>query len=159
MKGIKLLLSMIIIIVFLIGCINKGESRKSYVINIPYVNDYTYLYIQGVDENGVASESTSKMINDRMKIKEFISRINKMEVIKPPSKELTEMVKELNHQGNYTFVLSDKETLDNKVYTMNFFKDGSIQFQHPNKTELLYLSKEQHLELLKELKEILGITY
>ncbi|MFE4814721.1 hypothetical protein ACFQ9Y_27080 [Peribacillus simplex] len=159
MKGIKILLSIMISIVFLSGCVNEEKSSISSVINIPYVNDYTFLYVQGVDENGVASESTNKIINDDKKIKEFISKVNKMEVIKPPSKELTEKVKELNHKGNYTFTLSDKETMDNKVYSMNYFKDGSIQFQQPDKKEIVFLSKEKHPELLNELKELLGITY
>ncbi|MBS4190387.1 hypothetical protein KHA94_09265 [Bacillus sp. FJAT-49705] len=159
MKVIRILLSTIISIVFLSGCVNEGEISKSTEINIPYVNDYTFLNVQGVEEGGIASNSTSKIINDDKKIKEFISKINKMEVIKPPSKELTEKVKELNLIGNYIFTLSDKETMDNKVYSMNFFKDGSIQFQHPDKKEIVYLSKEKHPELLKELKELLELTY
>ena len=160
MKGIKLLVyAMIISIVFLSGCVNKEEYSKSTILNIPNVSDYTFLYVQGVDDKGMASESTSTMINDNKKIREFISKVNKMQVIKPPNKELNEKSKELNVQGNYMFVLSDSEKMDNKVYAMNLFKDGSIQFQHTEKNELVYISKEKHPKLLKELKKLLKIKF
>lgn len=160
LKRIKILVyAMIMSIVFLSGCVNKEEHIKSTVLNIPNVSEYTILYVQGVDDKGMASESTSKMINDNKKIREFISKVNKMEVIKPPNKELNEKSKELNVQGNYMFVLSDSEKMNNKVYVTNFFKDGSIQFQHTGKNELVYISKEKHPKLLKELKKSLGIKF
>lgn len=143
-------------IILLSGCVNNKE--KSNVLSIPNVDDYSILYVQGVDTNGV-NEETSTLINDNKKIKQFINKVNQMEVNKPPRKEQTKKIKELNQQGNYIFVLSDKETLDNKVYYMNFYKDGSIQFQHPNKKEVVYTAKEKHPELLKELKTLLQITY
>lgn len=150
---------MIFSIVLLSGCSNKEEYSKSTVLNIPNVSDYTFLYVQGVDDKGMASESTSKLINDNKKIREFISKVNKMEVIQPSNKELNEKSKELNIQGNYMFVLSDSEKMDNKAYAMNLFKDGSIQFQHTEKNELVYISKEKHPKLLKELKKLLEIKF
>lgn len=144
---------------FLSGCLNNEENNESTKLELPNVSDYSYLIVQGVDENGVSSEATSKIVNDDKKIDKFISKVNKMEVIMPPNKELTQKVKELRNQGNYIFVLSDNVAMDNKVYNMNFFKDGSIQFQHLDKNEIVYISKEKHPKLLKELKELLGIKY
>ena len=141
------------------GCLNNEENSESTKLELPNVSDYSYLYVQGVDENGVSSEATSKIVKDDKKIDEFISKVNKMEVIMPPNKELTQKVKELRNPGNYIFVLSDNVAMDNKVYNMNFFKDGSIQFQHLDKNEIVYISKEKHPKLLKELKELLGIKY
>lgn len=68
-------------------------------------------------------------------------------------------IKELNTQGNYIFVLSDSKKMNNKLYSMNFFKDGSIQFQRTDKKELTYMSKERHPKLLKELKNSLKINF
>ncbi|MDM5308489.1 hypothetical protein [Peribacillus frigoritolerans] len=42
-----------------------------------------------------------------------------MEVVQPPNKEFLEKGKELNKKGNHFFILSDKETMNNKVYTIN----------------------------------------
>jgi len=57
--------------------------------------------------------------------------VNKLEVVQPPNKEVIKS-KELNKKGNYFFIIPDKETMDNKVYTINFlvmeglcFKNGS----------------------------------
>ncbi|MBO0588389.1 MULTISPECIES: hypothetical protein [unclassified Sporosarcina] len=82
-----------------------------------------------------------------------------MELVEPPSKEINLKNKELNQKGNYIFALSDSENLDNKVYFMTFFQDGSVYFQYPDKHKLEYISKEKNPELLKELKDLLEITY
>ncbi|MGE6614048.1 hypothetical protein ACQKFG_26775 [Peribacillus sp. NPDC076916] len=91
-----------------------------------------------------------------------------MEVVQPPNKELLEKSKELNKKGNYFFVLSDKETMDNKVYTINFFSDGRIMFQETNgkkqetngeEQKMMYLSKEKHTDVLLEMKELLNIKF
>ena len=159
MKVNRFLFILTLSIFFLSGCLNNEENNESAKLELPNVSDYSYLMVQGVDENGVSSEATSKIVKDDKKIDEFISKVNKMEVIMPPNKELTRKVKELRNPGNYIFVLSDNVAMDNKVYNMNFFKDGSIQFQHLDKNEIVYISKEKHPKLLKELKELLGIKY
>ena len=159
MKVNRFLFILTISTFFLSGCLNNEENNESTKLELPNVSDYSYLIVQGVDENGVSSEATSTIVKDDKKIDEFISKVNKMEVIMPPNKELIQKVKELRNPGNYIFVLSDNVAMDNKVYNMNFFKDGSIQFQHLDKNEIVYLSKEKHPILLKELKELLGIKY
>jgi chemotaxis protein CheY-P-specific phosphatase CheC len=142
---------------FVSGCSN--QEAKSISINIPNINDYTVLSVQGVNEYGAASESTSKLINDDKEIKAFINKVNKTEVIKPSNKEMVKKAKLLNNQGNYIFVLSDSKKMNNKLYYMNFFKDGSIQFQQTNKKVMLYTSKEKHPKLLKDLKKALDINF
>jgi hypothetical protein len=145
--------------VLISGCASEEKKVASTSIDIPNVDEYTVLYIQGVDDNGVSSEATSEYITEDKEIKSFVEKINKMEVVKPPKKEMTEKVKELNNQGNYTFVLSDSKRMDNKAYYMNFFKDGSIQFQDTVEKEMIYLSKENHPELIKELKNTFNINF
>lgn len=57
------------------------------------------------------------------------------------------------------FTLSDTEEMDNKAYSINFYKDGTMQFEDPDKNEIVYISTEKHPKLLKELKTLLEITY
>ncbi|MFS0599507.1 hypothetical protein AB1L16_22660 [Peribacillus frigoritolerans] len=158
----------ILMIIFLNACSLETPKTKSGILEIPNEDEYTTLLVQGVDEDGVTSQSTSKVITDINEIQAFIEKVNKMEVVQPPNKELLEKNKELNKKGNYFFVLSDKETMDNKVYTMNFFSDGRIMFQEPNgkKQEtngagqkMMYLSKEKHTDVLLEMKELLNIKF
>ncbi|GIN93698.1 hypothetical protein J6TS1_17880 [Siminovitchia terrae] len=151
-----LILSSLILSTFLFGCGPKSVNENgSDLLNIPDDDKYTYLFVQGVDENGAASQS--EIINDDQKIEKFISHINKIEVVKPSNEEIELKNKELNQEGNYIIALSDSKDLENKVYYMTFFKDGSIYFQHSNKNVLAYTSKEKDPELLKEIKELLDI--
>jgi hypothetical protein len=159
MRTVRILLLFIISTVLISGCAIGEKKATSTSIDIPNVDKYTVLYIQGVDANGVSSEATSKYITDEKEINSFIEKVNKMDVIKPSQNEMSKKVKELNNQGNYMFVLSDSRNMDNKVFHMNFFNDGSIQFQSTNKKEIIYLSKEKHPELIKELKNTLNINF
>jgi hypothetical protein len=49
-----------------------------------------------------------------------------LEVVQTPNRGFLEKSKELNEKGN---ILSDKETMNNKVYTLNFFSEGRVMFQ------------------------------
>ncbi|WP_144529189.1 hypothetical protein [Peribacillus simplex] len=168
MRIFKIFSMCILMIIFLNACSLETTKTKSGILEIPNEDEYTTLLVQGVDEDGVTSQSTSKVITDINEIQAFIEKVNKMEVVKPPNKELLEKSKELNKKGNYFFVLSDKETMDNKVYTINFFSDGRIMFQEPNgkkqetngaEQKMMYLSKEKHSEVLLEMKELLNIKF
>ncbi len=57
-----------------------------------------------IDEDGVSSESTSKVIIDINEIQAFIEKVNKLEVLQLPNKELLEKSKELNKKGNSFFI-------------------------------------------------------
>lgn len=158
----------ILMIILLNACSLETTKTKSKILEIPNEDEYTTLLVQGVDEDEVTSQSTSKVITDINEILDFIEKVNKMEVVQPLNKELLEKSKELNKKGNYFFVLSDKETMDNKVYTINFFSDGRIMFQEPNgkkqetngaEQKMMYLSKEKHTDVLLELKELLNIKF
>ncbi|MED3963406.1 hypothetical protein [Niallia taxi] len=158
MKTLRILFLLLFSTILVSGC-TTNKKNETIQIDIPNAEQYTVLYIQGVDTNGVSSETTSKYITGEKEIKSFIKKINKMEVVKPSKNEIKNKVKELNNQGNYTFVLSDSKTMDNTVYNMNFFKDGSIQFQSTDKNEIIYLSEEKHPEVIEELKNTFKITF
>ncbi len=160
MKGIRALIYVMISIVFLSGCVNKEENSESIALNIPNVNDYTVLYIQPIDKNGGTSEVNEIVINDKKKILELIDKVNKMKVVKSPSKDFNERAKKLKQQQGYLVSLSDPEHTSDKQFFMIFFNDGSIQFQYPDENKkgfVLYLSKEKHPEQLEDLKELLKL--
>lgn len=149
---------LILCVIFVSGCKDGASTNTS--ITIPNINDYTILFIQGVDENGAASSSTSKTIDDAEEIQDFINKVNNMEVVEPSKGELSQKSKALNKPGNYIFALSQiKKPVDQSIYFMNFFEDGSIQFQQEDKNEMNYLSKEKHPEILEELKKSLDINF
>ncbi|PEL14454.1 hypothetical protein [Bacillus sp. AFS017336] len=169
MKYIQRISVFILITILLCACQSKSVDvhMKTKILEIPNTSEYVILRVQSVDK-GVASEETTMTIKDNKKIKEFIEKVNKMEVVQPSKDELMEKNKELNNKGNYIFVLSDKESMDNKVYLMNFFKDGRIIFQKPNGKKvssigegqkMMYWSKVKHPELLTELKNLLNIKF
>jgi len=110
----------ILITILLCACQSKSVDvqMKTKILEIPNTSEYVILRVQGVDK-GVSSGETSMTIKDNKKIDEFIVKVNKMEVVQPPKDELMEKSKELNNKGNYFFILSDKESMDNKVYIMN----------------------------------------
>ncbi|MFB7139181.1 hypothetical protein ACFCYN_05995 [Gottfriedia sp. NPDC056225] len=169
MKYIQRVSVIILITILLCGCqsMSAGVQMKTKILEIPNTSEYVVLRVQGVDK-GVASEETTMTIKNNKKIEEFIEKVNKMKVVQPTKDELMEKNKELNNKGNYIFALSDKESMDNKVYIMNFFKDGRIIFQKPNGKKvssigkgqkLMYWSKVKHPELLTELKNLLNIKF
>ncbi|MEH7403764.1 MULTISPECIES: hypothetical protein [Bacillaceae] len=169
MKYIQRISVIILITILLCACQSKSADvkAKTKILEIPNTSEYVILKVQGVDK-GVASEETSRTIKSSKQIEEFIEKVNKMEVVQPSKDELMEKNKELNNKGNYIFALSDKESMDNKVYTMNFFKDGRIIFQKPNGKKvssngggqkMMYWSKTKHPELLTELKNLLNIKF
>lgn len=161
MKKVKRTLCLAVILFLVSGCTSNQTERKSVVLNIPNVDKYTFLYVQGVDNTGeiVPYEGASEGIKDVDKIKAFIDKVNKLKAVKMPGKELTDKVKELNNPGNYMFTLSEKEVMDNTGYTINIYKDGTMQFEDPKKNEINYVSKEKYPKLMKELKTLLEITY
>jgi hypothetical protein len=128
-------------------------------LEIPNKCDYTILLIQGVNKEGDISDLTSKKIIDEEKVKEFIEKVDQMEFVEASKKELSEMNKEQTIRGNYFFVLSDKETMDNKVYIMFFLGDGRIIFQEQNGEQQMKSSKEKHLGLLIEMKRLFNISF
>lgn len=164
MKYIQRVSVILLITILLCACQSKSDDK---ILEIPNTSEYVILMVQGVNK-GVSSEETSMTIKDNKKIEEFIEKVNKMEVVQPSKEELMKKNKELNNKGNYFFILSDKESMDNKVYIMNFFKDGRIIFQKPNGKkvtsngqgqEMMYWSKVKHPELLTELKNQLNIKF
>ncbi|MEH7450912.1 hypothetical protein [Gottfriedia acidiceleris] len=169
MKYIQRVSVIILITILLCACQSKSVDvqMKTKILEIPNTSEYVILRVQGVDK-GVSSGETSMTIKNNKKIDEFIEKVNKMEVVQPPKDELMEKSKELNNKGNYFFILSDKESMDNKVYIMNFLKDGRIIFQKPNGKKvssigegqkMMYWSKVKHPELLAELKNLLNIKF
>ncbi|MGE7603459.1 hypothetical protein ACQKL5_13370 [Peribacillus sp. NPDC097675] len=157
MTGRRTLLYIIISLVFLSGCVNKQENSESIVLNIPNVNEYAFIYIQPIDENGGISETNAIFINDKKKIPELMQKLNAQEVFQSPSKSFNKRIEKLNQQQNFLVSVSRTEYTSHKQFDMIFFRDGSIQYQFTDKKKQkmnLYLSKEKHPNLLQEIKDL-----
>ncbi|WP_419881556.1 hypothetical protein ACN6MY_18895 [Peribacillus sp. B-H-3] len=115
MRYLYMLSVCLVTILILNACSTDAAKTKSQVLNIPNIDQYNTLFVQGVDKNGVSSESATSFITDHNQLQAFIRKMDKMEVEQPSGKEIADKIKELNKKGNYIFVLSDKKTMDNKV--------------------------------------------
>lgn len=120
---------------------------------------YSHLHIQGVDQGGVAADTTKKAIQSPDKINAFIEKVDGLEVTKPHKEDILRKLKQLNVSGNYMITLSDDEKMVGKMYTISMFSDGTFMFQDPLIRKIRFVSKEKHPDLLKEVKSLFGITF
>ena len=153
----RTLLFIIISLIYLSGCVNKPENSENILLDIPDVNEYTYMYIQPIDENGGISETNAIVINDNKKIPELVNKLNTLKVVQSPSKDFNNRIEKLNQQQRFLVSVSRTEYTTHEQFDMIFFKDGRIQFQLTDKKKQkmnLYLSKEKQPELLQEIKNI-----
>ena len=153
----RTLLFIIISLFFLSGCVNKPENSENIRLDIPNVNEYAYMYIQPIDENGGISETNAIVINDKKKVPELVNKLNTLKVVQSPSKAFNNRIEKMNQQQRFLVSVSRTEYTTHEQFDMIFFKDGSIQFQLTDKKKQkmnLYLSKEKQPELLQEIKTI-----
>ncbi|MGE7625072.1 hypothetical protein ACQKMD_19190 [Viridibacillus sp. NPDC096237] len=159
MKTWKIVLMILMTLMIVSACGKDDKMSKTKEIKIPDTEDYQSLYVQGVNEEGVGTDTTRKTITDKEIIQSFIQKVNLMEVIKPKSDKDTANVKELHNQGNYIIALSKSADVTGKTYKLYVLKDGTVFFQDPVKKEMTYISAKKNTALYKEVKELLGIEF
>jgi len=159
LKTWKIVLLLLITLVVVSACGKEDKANENKKIKIPDTEDYQSLYVQGVNNEGVGTDSTRKIITDKKIIQSFIEKVNLMEVIVPKLEEDTENVKELHNQGNYIIALSKSTDLSGKTYKLYVLKDGTVFFQDPVKKEMTYMSAKKNTALYKEVKELLAIDF
>ena len=153
----RTLLAIIITVIFLSGCVNKQENSENILLDIPNVNEYAYMDIQPIDENGGISETNAIVINDKKKIPELVNKLNTLKVVQSPSKDFNNRIEKTKQKQRFLVSVSRTEYTTHEQFDMIFFKDGSIQFQLIDKKKQkmnLYLSKEKQPELLQEIKNL-----
>jgi hypothetical protein len=162
-RFIRIVLLSVIGIFLIMKCPYFEEKSQSRYLNIMDARDYPYLCIQSAAEKGMIHQAGSlgEIISDEAKIKAFINIVNDIEMVSVANNALLNQMNKQNEQNGkpqLTFLLSESEAVEDAVYKIEFTKNGAVQIQDPDHSGVVYRSKDNHPELLKELQELLGFS-
>lgn len=155
MKLFKVSLLILALIISLIGC-GKNTTREMI---IPKSEFYQYLYIHSVNDKGVSTKETEKLIKDPATVQDYIQIVNRSVVTVPKSEKQAKVVKQLDKQGSYIIALGDTKDMNKKSYKIYMLKDGTIFFQDTMKKEMMYMTVKKDPEKLIETKKLLNINF
>ena len=159
MRLLKASLLVMVLIIGLVGC-GKGDSKaNTREIIIPKTEFYQYLYIQSVNDKGVSTKETSKLIQDPAVVQDYIRTVNRSVVMVPKSEKQAKVVKQLDKKGSYIVALGDTKEMNKLTYKIYMLKDGTIFFQDTMKKEMMYMTVKKEPKKLEKAKEILDINF
>ncbi|WP_397539301.1 hypothetical protein [Rummeliibacillus pycnus] len=159
MKFLKTLLLLIALVIGLVGCDNSSSKANTREIIIPKSEFYQYLYIQSVNDRGVSTKETGKLIKAPATVQDFIRLVNRSVVMVPKTEKQAEVVKQLDKQGSYIIALGDTKSMDKLTYKIYMLKDGTIFFQDTMKKEMTYMTVKKEPEKLEKAKKLLDINF
>lgn len=155
MKFFKVSLLILVLIISLIGC-QKNTTREMI---IPKSEFYQYLSIHSVNDNGVSTKGTQKLITEPATVQDYIRIVNRSIVTVPKSEKQAKVVKQLDKQGSYIIALGDTKDMNKRSYKIYMLKDGTIFFQDTMKKEMMYMTVKKEPKKLEKAKEILDINF
>ncbi|MGX9135275.1 hypothetical protein ACWV26_13015 [Rummeliibacillus sp. JY-2-4R] len=158
MRYVKSLL-ILALIVGLVGCGQQSSKVNTREIIIPKTEFYQYLYIQGVNDKGISTKDTGKIIANPATVQDFIRIVNRSVVMVPKSEEQAKIVKQLDKQGSYIVALGDTNEMNKLTYKIYMLKDGSIFFQDTMKKEMTYMTVNKEPAKLDKVKKLLDINF
>ena len=159
MKFLKTLLLIIALGIGLVGCGNSNAKVNTREIIIPKSEFYQYLYIQSVNDHGVSTKQTGKLVQDPATVQDFIRIVNRSVVMTPKTEKQAEVVKQLDKQGSYIIALGDTKSMNKLTYKIYMLKDGTIFFQDTMKEEMTYMTLKKEPEKLEKAKKLLAIHF
>lgn len=159
MRILKAFLIVFALVIGLVGCGKEDSKVNTREIIIPKTEFYQYLFIQSVNDKGVSTKDTSKLIDDPAIVQDYIRTINRSVVKVPKSEKQAEVVKQLDEQGSYIIALGDTKELNKLTYKIYMLKDGTIFFQDTMKKEMMYMTVKKEPEKLEKAKKILDINF
>ncbi|WP_102691344.1 hypothetical protein [Rummeliibacillus pycnus] len=164
MKFLKTSLFIIAVVIGLVGCGNSISKVSISKVNtreiiIPKSEFYQYLYIQSVNNHGVSTKETGKLVKDPAIVQDFIRLVNRTVVMIPKSEKQAEVVKQLDKQGSYIIALGDTKTMNKLTYKIYMLKDGTIFFQDTMKKEMTYMTIKKEPKKLEKAKKLLAIHF
>lgn len=159
MRIFKASLLVIALVIGLIGCGKDDDKVNTREIIIPKTEFYKYLYIQSVNDKGVSTEDTGKLIEDPALVQDYIRLVNRSVVMVPKSEKQAEVVKQLDKKGSYIIALGDTKDMNKKTYKIYMLKDGTIFFQDTMKKEMMYMTVKKETEKLEKAKKLLDINF
>lgn len=162
MKKYSILFALISVLFILTAC-SSGETKEqanTKQLIIPKIEHYEHLYVMGLNEEGIASEETKLTNSDVATVKDVLGLVNRLVVKKPKFEKDIESVKQLDEQGSYILAFGDTKDFRGETYTIYMMKNGDFYYQDTLGSEdMVYVTVEQHIDILKEVKEKLAIDF
>ncbi|MGG0658628.1 hypothetical protein [Rummeliibacillus pycnus] len=159
MKFFKASLLIAALVIGLVGCGKDDTKENTREIIIPKTEFYQYLYIQSVNDKGVSTKETGKLIDNPATVQDFIRTVNRSVVMVPKTEKQAEVVKQLDKQGSYIVALGDTKEMNKLTYKIYLLKDGTIFFQDTMKKEMMYMTVKKEPEKIEKAKKILDINF
>lgn len=159
MRMFKTFLLVSALVIGLVGCGKENSKVNTREIIIPKTEFYQYLFIQSVDDKGISTKNTSKLVEDSAVVQDYIRTINRSVVMVPKTEKQAEVVKQLDKQGSYIIALGDTKEMNKLTYKIYMLKDGTIFFQDTMKKEMMYMTVKKEPEKLEKVKKILDINF
>ncbi|RIJ63192.1 MULTISPECIES: hypothetical protein [unclassified Rummeliibacillus] len=147
------------LVIGLVGCGKENSKANTREIIIPKTEFYQYLFIQSVDDKGISTKETSKLVEDPAVVQDYIRTVNRSVVMVPKTEKQAEVVKQLDKQGSYIIALGDTKEMNKLTYKIYMLKDGTIFFQDTMKKEMMYMTVKKEPEKLEKVKKILDINF
>lgn len=162
MKKYSIVVTLLSILLILAAC-SSGETKEqanTKQLIIPKLEHYEHLYVMGLNDEGVASEDTKLTNSDVATVKDVLGLVNRLVVKKPKFEKDIESVKQLDHQGSYILAFGDTKDFRGETYTIYMMKNGDFYYQDTLGSEdMVYVTVEQHIDVLNEIKEKLAIDF
>lgn len=162
MKKFSILFALISVLFILTAC-SSGETKEqpnTKQLIIPKIEHYEHLYVMGLNDEGVASEETKLTNSDVATVKDVLGLVNRLVVKKPKFEKDIESVKQLDEQGSYILAFGDTKDFRGETYTIYMMKNGDFYYQDTLGSEdMVYVTVEQHIDILNDVKEKLAIDF
>lgn len=163
-KIIVFILLAVVLVLSACSSNSDKESDKDKVstkqLIIPKADFYEHLYVQGLDEEGVASEKTRLTNSDVATVKDVLKLVDRLVVMKPKYEKDIESVKQLRESGSYILAFGDTDDFRGQTYTIYLLKDGTFYYQDIlGGKDITYVTIDTHPEILEEIKEMLNIDF
>lgn len=140
-------------ILALVACGNEEKTT-----NVPDPTKFKTAQIQTIHNND-ADEKDTITIKDKEKVQQILKLVDGL---KTKEQNITNTEKEMKKVDSYFFYFENKKERDKKnpiPYSVFMTDDGRIFFTHSDIDKLMVpqRSVEKHPEIVKEIKEIVGL--
>ncbi|GEK33939.1 hypothetical protein [Kurthia sibirica] len=147
-------------VVLLISCDSGNAKIQTKQLIIPKADFYEYVYIQGLDDDGMASTNTQKTYSDKVLVKDVLKIVDRVVVKKPKYEKDIQSVKQLHDKGSYILAFGDTGDFRGRSYTIYLLKDGTLYYQDIlGGKDISFVSVDKHPDKVKEILDLLKIDF
>lgn len=148
---------LLIILSLVAGCATVEESPK--ILSIEHRGEYEGVLVSSTYTSAKTAGYEETFIEGPEKADELIDRLNGEELIQASEAELQERADLLEQPGSYRMMLYNMpaaDRMDDHMYLIHFYKDGTIQVDQEGITYFLYNPPE---DLFSQLKQQWNISF